>query len=59
MFLCKHTDVLFFPQLWKMFFTTVENVYHNCRKPFPQLWKEKNIGEFSENHCDVLKESCL
>jgi len=57
MFLCKHADVFFFPQLWKRFTTIVENVYYNCGKAFPQLWKERNIGEFSENACDVYKKT--
>jgi hypothetical protein len=56
MFLCKYAFVFFFPQLWKTFFTTVENVYYNCGKAFPQLWKEKNIREFSKNPCVALKE---
>jgi len=57
MFFCKHAYVSFFPQLWKTFFTVVENVYHNCRKPFPQLWKERNIGEFTENAYNVYKKT--
>jgi len=49
----KLPDVFFFPQLWKRFFTTVVNVYYNCRKPFPQLWKEKNIGIFTEKDANL------
>jgi len=56
-FLCKDAYVFFFPQLWKSFSTIVENVYYNCGKAFPQLWKEKNIREFTEKQCVGCKDS--
>jgi hypothetical protein len=46
----KLPDVFFFPQLWKSFSTIVVNVFYNCGKAFPQLWKERNIGMFTEKH---------
>ena len=59
MFLCKYAYVFFFPQLWKSFSTVVVNVFHNCEKPFPQLWKEKNIGEFVKKHSGNVETSSL
>jgi hypothetical protein len=57
MFFCIFSFVSFFPQLWKSFTTVVVNVFHSCQKHFPQLWKERNKGKFSEKDYNVLKNS--
>lgn len=37
---CFIAYYLIFPQMWKSLFTDVENLFHNCGKPFPRLWKD-------------------
>jgi hypothetical protein len=52
MFLCKDAYVSFFPQLWKTFTTTVENLFHNCGK-------KETKGSLQKNNADFVKKDTV